>query len=216
MVRAAALVSGDGSKLQSILDAIYFKELPDLDLVAVLSSDKNSNAVKRAIGFNIPAYVVDPELFPNMTNHSLAILNKLKDMDVELVILAGYRLELGVIPFQYKNRIIGTYPSLIPTFDDAPGGDIFRAALERGIKITGATAYFADRDGTVGNIILQRTVLVRPDDTPESLQRRILEEAEWKLLPEAVSLYCRGKLSIHGNRVLIRADAVEQDYTETT
>lgn len=204
MIRAAALVSGDGSKLQSILDAIYFKELPDLELVAVISSDKDSNAMKRAVGFHVPAFVVDPELFPNMTNHSLAILNKLKDMDVELVILAGYRLELGVIPFQYKNRIIGTYPSLIPTFDDAPGGDIFRAALERGIKVTGATAYFADRDGTVGNIILQQPVSVQPDDTPETLQRRILEEAEWKLLPDAVSLYCQGRLSIHGNRVVIR------------
>lgn len=203
MIRAAALVSGDGSKLQSILDALYFSELPELELVAVISPEKDSNALKRAASFQIPTFVVDPELFPNMTSHSMAVANKLKDMDIDLVILAGYRLELGVIPFQYKNRIIGTYPSLIPAFADVPDGDIFRAALERGIKITGATAYFADRDGTVGNIILQKAVDVLPGDTPEALARRILQEAEWILLPEAVSLYCQGRLSVHGSRVVI-------------
>lgn len=204
MIRAAALISGDGSKLQSILDALYFSELPELELVAAISPEKDSNAMKRALSFNIPTFVVDPELFPNMTSHSMAVANKLKDMDIDLVILAGYKLELGVIPFQYRNRIIGTYPSLIPTFAEVPDGDIFRAALERGLKITGATAYFADSDGTVGNIILQKAVQILPDDTPESLSRRILEEAEWVLLPEAVSLYCQGRLSVHGNRVLIR------------
>ena len=203
MVRAAALVSGDGSKLQSVLDAIYFSELPELELVSVISSEKECNAIKRAKSFNIPAFVVDPDLFPNITSHSMAVANKLKDMDVELVILAGYSQELGVIPYQYKNRIIGTYPSLIPAFDDVEDGNIFRAALERGVKITGATAYFADGDGTVGNIILQKAIDILPNETPQSLARRILEEAEWTLLPEAISLYCQGRLSIHGSRVII-------------
>lgn len=203
MIRAVALVAGDGTKLQSILDALYFNELPGLQLAAVISSEKDCNALLRAQNFHIPSFFVDPELFPNITSHSLAIANKLKDMDAELVILAGYNLELGVIPFQFKNRIIGTYPSLIPAFAEVPDGNIFRAALERGVKISGATAYFADRDGAVGNIILQKTVDVLPSDTPESLARRILEEAEWFLLPEAVSLFCQGRLSIHGNRVLI-------------
>lgn len=202
-MRAAALVSGDGTKLQSILDALFFNELPGLELIAVISCEKDTNAMKRAVSFNIPTYVVDPDLFPNMTSHSMAVANKLKDMDIELVILAGYNRELGVIPFQFRNRIIGTYPSLIPSFDAVSDGNIFRAALERGIKITGATAYFADNDGMVGNIILQQAVPVREDDTPETLQRRILEDAEWKLLPEAVSLYCQGRLSIHGSRVVI-------------
>lgn len=203
LIRAAALISGDGSKLQSILDAIYFSELPEMELVAVISPEKESNAMKRALSFNIPSYVVDPDLFPNITSHSMAVANKLKDMDIELVILAGYSLELGVIPYQFRNRIIGTYPSLIPAFDDIPDGNIFRAALERGIKVTGATAYFADCDGRVGNIILQKTVNVQQDDSPETLARRILEEAEWTLLPEAVSLYCQGRLSVHGNRIVI-------------
>ncbi len=202
MVRAAALVSGDGAELQAILDSMYFKEIPNFEMVAVISSNKGAYAMKRALNAGVPAYVVDPELFPNMTSHSMAVANKLKDMDIELVILAGYELPLGVVPYQYKNRIIGTYPAIYPAFEDEEG-DICRAVLEKGIKITGATAYFADGDGRVGNIISQKAIDVLPDDTPESLKRRVMEECEWKLLTEAVSLYCDGRLSIHGNRVII-------------
>ena len=202
MVRAAALVSGDGAKLQAILDSMYFKEIPDFELVAVISSAKDVYAMKRALNAGVPAYVVDPELFPNSTSHSMAVANKLKDMDIELVILAGYELPLGVVPYQFKNRIIGTFPALYPAFEDTEG-DIQRAVLDRGIKVTGATAYFADADGRVGSIILQRAVEVKPDDTPETLARRVLEEAEWRILSQAVSLYCSGKLTVRGNRVLI-------------
>lgn len=208
MVRAAALVSGDGAKLQAILDSMYFKEIPDFELVAVISSEKDAYAMKRALNAGVPAYVVDPELFPNMTSHSMAVANKLKDMDIELVILAGYDMPLGVIPYQFKNHIIGTYPALYPAFEDAEG-DVQCAVLERGVKITGATAYFADADGRVGGIILQRAVEVMPDDTPDSLRRRVLEDAEWKLLSQAVSLYCANRLSIRGSRVIIEAETVK-------
>ncbi len=207
MVRAAALVSGDGAKLQAILDSMYFKEIPDFELVAVISSEKDAYAMKRALNAGVPAYVVDPELFPNMTSHSMAVANKLKDMDIELVILAGYDMPLGVIPYQFKNHIIGTFPALYPAFEDAEG-DVQRVVLERGVKITGATAYFADADGRVGGIILQRAIEVMPDDTPDSLRRRVLEDAEWKLLSQAVSLYCANRLSIRGNRVIIEAETV--------
>lgn len=207
MVRAAALVSGDGAKLQAILDSMYFKEIPDFELVAVISSEKDAYAMKRALNAGVPAYVVDPELFPNMTSHSMAVANKLKDMDIELVILAGYDMPLGVIPYQFKNHIIGTYPALYPAFEDEEG-DVQCAVLERGVKITGATAYFADADGRVGGIILQRAVEVMPDDTPDSLRRRVLEDAEWKLLSQAVSLYCANRLSIRGSRVIIEAETV--------
>ena len=207
MVRAAALVSGDGAKLQAILDSMYFKEIPDFELVAVISSEKDAYAMKRALNAGVPAYVVDPELFPNMTSHSMAVANKLKDMDIELVILAGYDMPLGVIPYQFKNHIIGTFPALYPAFEDAEG-DVQRAVLERGVKITGATAYFADADGRVGGIILQRAVEVMPDDTPDSLRRRVLEDAEWKLLSQAVSLYCANRLPIRGSRVIIEAETV--------
>ena len=208
MVRAAALVSGDGAKLQAILDSMYFKEIPDFELVAVISSEKDAYAMKRALNAGVPAYVVDPELFPNMTSHSMAVANKLKDMDIELVILAGYDMPLGVIPYQFKNHIIGTFPALYPAFEDAEG-DVQRAVLERGVKITGATAYFANADGRVGGIILQRAIEVMPDDTPDSLRRRVLEDAEWKLLSQAVSLYCANRLSIRGNRVIIEAETVK-------
>lgn len=202
MIRAAALVSGDGAELQAILDSVYFKEIPNFELIAVISSQRDAYAMKRALSAGVPAYVVDPELFPTMTSHSMAIANKLKDMDIELVILAGYDLPLGVIPYQFKNRIIGTYPALYPAFEDYEG-DIHRAVLERGVKVTGATAYFADSDGRVGSIISQRAVAVLPDDTRDTLARRVMEEGEWKLLSEAVRLFCTDRLSIHGKRVII-------------
>ena len=205
MVRAAVLVSGDGAKLQCILDSIYFKELPELELVAVISSRKDANAMKRALNAGVPAFVVDPELFPTVTSHSMAVANKLKDMDIELVILAGYELSLGVIPYQFKNRIIGTYPALYPAFEDVDG-DVHIAVLERGVKVTGATSYFADNDGRVGGIIEQKAVEVRKDDTPETLRTRVTEDAEWKLLPRAIALYCENKLSVHGSRVIIKED----------
>ena len=203
MIRAAVLSSGDGAQLQAILDSMYFKEIPNCELVAVISPQRDAYAMKRALSAGVPAYVVDPELFPTMTSHSMAVANKLKDMDIELVIIAGYDLPLGVVPYQFKNRIIGTYPAIYPAFGDYEG-DIHRAILERGIKITGATAYFADVDGGVGNIILQKAIEVLPDDDPESLGRRVTQEAEWKLLPQAVALYCGGKLTVHGNRVIIK------------
>ena len=202
MVRAAALVSGDGAKLQAILDSMYFKEIPDFELVAVISSEREAYAMKRALNAGVPAFVVDPELFPTITSHSMAVANKLKDMDIELVILAGYALPLGVIPYQFKNRIIGTFPALYPAFEYEEG-DICSAVLERGVKVTGATSYIADGDGHVGAIIQQRAVPVKPNDTPETLARRVLEEAEWKLLSRAVTLYCQGRISVRGSKAVI-------------
>lgn len=203
MVRAAALVSGDGARLQAILDSMYFKEIPNFELVAVISTAKDVYAMKRALNAHVPAYVVDPELFPNTTSHSMAVANKLRDMDIELVILAGYDMPLGVIPYQFKNRIIGTFPALYPAFEDTDPADIPRSTLERGLKLTGATAYFADGDGRVGGVILQRAVEVKADDTPDSLERRVLEEGEWRILSRAVILYCSGKLKLRGSKVLI-------------
>ena len=202
MIRAAALASGDGVKLQAILDAMYFGELPEFELVAVISPEKDAYVMQRALNAGVPAYVVDPDLFPTMTTHSMAVANKLKDMDVELVLLADYGVSLGVIPYQFKNRIIGTCPSLYPAFEDVEG-DVCEAVLARGCKLTGATSFFADGDGRVGSIIDQRAVVVLPDDTAESLARRVTEEAEWGLLTDAVKLFCAGRLSVRDNRVLI-------------
>ena len=202
MIRAAALASGDGGKLQAILDALYFGELQNFELVAVISPEKDCRAMRRAVNAGVSAYVVDPDLFPTMTTHSMAVANKLKDMDIELVILADYDVSLGVIPYQFKNRIIGTYGALYPAFEDCEG-DLSAAVLERGCKLTGATSFFADGDGRVGAIIDQRSVVVLPNDTPETLSRRVMEEAEWTLLTDAVKLFCAGKLAIQDNKVKI-------------
>jgi len=203
MIRAAVLASGDGGQLQAILDAIYFKEIPEFQLIAVICPEKTCYAMKRALSANVPAYVVDPDLFPNTTSYSMAIANKLRDMDIDLVVLAGYDKPLGVVPYQFKNRIIGTYPALYPAFEDFQG-DIIAATLERGVKLTGATAYFADNDGRVGPVILQKAVEVHGDDDAESLGRRILEEGEWKVLSRAVILYCNNGLTVKGNRVEVK------------
>ena len=202
MIRAAALASGDGVKLQAILDAMYFGELPEFELVAVISPEKDAYVMQRALNAGVPAYVVDPDLFPAMTTHSRAVANKLKDMDVELVLLADYGVSLGVIPYQFKNRIIGTCPSLYPAFEEVEG-NVCEAVLARGCKLTGATSFFADGDGRVGSIIDQRAVVVLPDDTAETLARRVTEEAEWGLLTDAVKLFCAGRLSVRDNRVLV-------------
>jgi len=201
MVRAAALVSGDGALLQAILDSMYFHELHDFELVAVICPQKGSYAMTRSLNANVPAYVVDPELFPNITSHSMAVANKLKDMDIDLVILAGYDRPLGVIPYSFKNRIIGTFAGMYPAFEGEE--DPCLAALERGVKYTGATSYFAADDGGVGNVILQKPIEIRPEDTPETLRRKVLEDGEWKLLSQSVAMYCSGRLTVHGNRVKI-------------
>ena len=200
-MRAAALASGDGAKLQGILDAVYFGELPQLELTAVISPEKDAYVMQRALNAGIPAYVVDPDLFPTMTTHSMAVANKLKDMDIELVILADYGVSLGVIPYQFKNRIIGTCPRLCPAFDDCEG-DVCRAVLERGCRITGATSFFADGDGEVGCIIDQKAVAVADGDTPQTLARRVTEEAEWLLLTEAVKAFSAGKIAVQNGRLV--------------
>ena len=209
MVRAAVLASGDGAMLQAVLDAVYFNEIPNMELVAVICPQRDAYAMTRALNAGVPAYVVDPDLFPTNTSHSMAVANKLKDMDIELVILAEYGRPLGVIPYQFRNRIIGTYPALYPAFDGQEG-DLFRAVLERGVKVTGATAYFADGDGGVGGIILQQAEEVRPDDTPETLGLRVMENCAWKLLTRAVALYCAGRLQIRGKRVVVKEEEKDE------
>ena len=177
MVRAAVLASGDGSRLQAILDAVYFNEIPNFELVAVICPQQGCYAMTRALSAGIPAF-----------------------MDIELVILAGYDCPLGVVPYQFRNRIIGTYPALYPAFSEEDG-DPVELALETGLKVTGATSFFSDGDGRVRAVIMQRSIEVNPDDTVQSLSARLMEECEWPLLNESVSLFCAGRLSVRGRRV---------------
>ena len=205
MIRAAVLVSGDGALLQTILDSMYFGQIPEFELAAVICTEPNEYAMRRAAVSGVQALVVEPADFPTKFSYAMAINNKLKDMDIELVVLAGFDMPLGVIANAYKKRVIGVYPSLFPSFTRF-GDEPVRLALEAGCRVTGATAYFADSDGRLGPIIAQKAVEILPDDDEASLSRRILEEAEWELLPRAIALYCAGRLEIRGEKVFIKGE----------
>ena len=206
MVNTAVLVSGGGMNLQAIMDSYCFGEIPNCKLSAVISSVPDAYALTRAKMSNIPNYVVDYNLFPNSSSFSNAILNKLKDIDTDLVVLAGFAhpLEPMVIK-KYQNRIINTWPSLMPAFSGAQYNDttVHAAVLESGAKISGATAYFVTEEPNSGPIILQKAVEIWEGDSPGTLQRRVMEEGEWSILPQALSLFCTGRLTVDGNRVHI-------------
>lgn len=217
-IKTAVLVSGGGLNLQSLIDAGTFGEIPRCELTAVISSNPEAYALKRAEAAGIPCYVVDRELFPSQTVFGFAVLDKLRDLDIELVVLAGFESELTQPIFKhYGGRIIDTRPSLMPAFTDEAlsGIAIQEAQLKAGVKISGATAYFATEEANSGPIILQKAVAVREDDTPATLQRRILEEAENVILPRAVAMYCEGKLSVTDGTVHI-TEAAESGSEKMT
>ena len=191
MIRSAVLVSGKGTKLQSLLDSVFFGEIPELQLVAVISSDAGAYALKRARNAGIETVVVEPSVFPNDTSYDMAIRNKLKDMDIELVINAGFYPGIGrETAKSFRGKVIAVQPSLVPAFETLRGDAVHEAVLARGLKVTGATAYLADENGGIGPVLLQKAVPVLADDDLTTLKRRVLTDAEWKLLPEAVKCFC--------------------------
>lgn len=201
MIRGAVLVSGNGTKFQSLLDSIFFGEIPELSIVAVISSDPTAYALTRAKNAEIESVVVEPDMFPNDSSYDMAIRNKLKDMDIEFVILAGFQPGVGRETAKaFRNRIIAVHPSLVPSFAELHGLAVHEAVLQQGLKITGATAYLVSETGGIGPVLLQAAVPVQEDDDAMTLQRRVLMDAEWKLLPEAVKLWCAGKFELHGGR----------------
>lgn len=201
MTKAAALVSEGGAKLQALIDCVYFNEIPDFELT-VISSDPKAYAMTRAKNAGLPCYVVEEAIFPNGASFALALLNKLRDLDIGLVILSDFFPAIGEGTARlYSGRVLGVRPALVPAFDGLRDSAVCAAAVARGIKLTGATAYYADDSGGVGPIIAQKTVEVLPDDTAGSLRRRILEEAEGQLLTDAVKNHCRGRLTIEDGRV---------------
>lgn len=151
MIRSAVLVSGKGTKLQSLLDSVFFGEIPELQLVAVISSDAGAYALKRARNAGIETVVVEPSVFPNDTSYDMAIRNKLKDMDIELVINAGFYPGIGrETAKSFRGKVIAVQPSLVPAFETLRGDAVHEAVLARGLKVTGATAYLADENGGIG------------------------------------------------------------------
>ena len=201
MIRCVVLASGSGTKLQSLLDSIFFGEIPELEIVAVLSSDPEANALARARNAQLEAIAIRPEVFPNEATFDLAVRNKIRDLDADLVIDAGFHPGVGPETAKaFKNRIIAVQPSLVPAFQDLRGLAVHEAVLIRGLKLTGATAYLVDEQGGVGPVLLQKAVEVSEDDDAVKLQRRVLRQAEWILLPEAVRLWCADAFEIRAGR----------------
>ena len=210
MVKTAVLVSGGGTNLQAIIDANMFGEIKNCDITAVISSNPEAYAVERSKNASIPVYIVEKDVFPNRMTFTKALLDKLQDLEIELVVYAGFNYIVDPpLINAYKNKIINIHPSLIPSFCGPGyyGLRVHEAVLAHGVKITGATAHFASEVADDGPIILQKAVPVLEGDTPNTLQRRVMEEAEWKILPEAISLFCEGRLEIEGRTVRIKSKA---------
>ena len=212
-VKTAVLVSGGGTNLQSIIDANLFGEIKNFELSAVISSNPEAYANERARNARIPVYIVDRSIFPNRKSFTKALLDKLNDLEIELVVYAGFNYIIDPPLIKaYKLRIINIHPSLTPSFCGPGfyGLRVHESALSHGVKVTGATAHFVTDVVDDGPIILQKAVPVFEDDTPKTLQRRVMEDAEWKILPEAISLFCERRLKVEGKTVRILDKADEQ------
>ncbi len=204
MLKLAVLVSGGGTNLQAIIDSIEDGAITNARIAVVISNNRNAYALKRAEKHQIEGICISPKDYENRAAFCQALLKALKEREIDLIVLAGY---LVVIPEQmiqeYRNRIINVHPSLIPAFCGTGyyGLKVHEAALARGVKVTGATVHFVDEGTDTGPIILQKPVSVEQGDTPEVLQRRVMEQAEWKILPKAIDLIANGKVTVENGRV---------------
>lgn len=207
MVRIAVLVSGGGTNLQALIDAQARGEIKNGQIAAVISSSPTAYALERAAKANIPGYVVNRRDYADNRAMTAALAQQLQELDIGLVVLAGFMYVLTEeLVHAYPNAIINIHPALIPSFcgEGYYGLHVHERALEYGVKVSGATVHFVSEECDGGPIILQKAVAVNEDDTPATLQRRIMEQAEWVLLPQAVSLFCEGRLSVEGRIVHIR------------
>lgn len=206
MVRIGVLVSGGGTNLQQLIDAQAAGRLGGGEIVTVVSSKPGVYALERAQKAGIEAIVLSRKDYPDVEVYSQALIDALKARNVELVVLSGF-LTITSDSFvqAFPNRIMNVHPALLPAFGGKGyyGLHVHEAVLSRGCKLTGATVHFANEVCDGGPIILQRAVEVQEGDTPESLQKRVMEQAEWTLLPEAVSLFCQGRLRVEDGKVSI-------------
>ena len=197
MLKVCVCVSGGGTNLQAIIDAIDAGTITNTEIVRVISNNKGVFALERAQKHGIDALAVSPKDYETRELFNEALLAAIDEVKPDLIVLAGF---LVVIPAKmiqkYRNRIINIHPSLIPSFCGTGyyGLKVHEAALERGVKVTGATVHFVDEGTDTGPIILQKAVEVLPDDTPKSLQQRVMEQAEWKILPQAINMIATGKI----------------------
>lgn len=206
MLNVAVLVSGGGSNLQAIIDAKAEGRLENGTLCAVISSGKDAYALQRAEAAGIPTYVVERKAYSDREAYTDAILAQLEAVQAEIVVLAGFMYILSPKFCEvYKNKVLNVHPSLIPSFcgDGFYGLRVHRAALDYGVKLTGATVHFVSEVTDGGPIILQKSTEILEDDTPETLQKRVMRECEWVILPEALRLCCDGKVKVENGKVKI-------------
>ena len=206
MIRVAVLVSGGGTNLQALLDAKAEGRLPLADFVCVISNRKKAYGLERARQAGVEAIYLPTVQFENREDYHIALRDLLIEKKIDLIVLAGYLVVLGKPVIEaFSGRILNIHPSLIPSFcgDGFYGLKVHEEVLKRGVKVTGATVHFVDDGTDTGPIVLQKAVEVQQGDTPEILQKRVMEQAEWKLLPEAVRLFSEGRLEIHDHIVTI-------------
>lgn len=207
MLKIGVLVSGGGTNLQAILDAIDNGEITNAQVEIVISNNANAYALERARKHNIEAVCISPKQFSEREEFYKALLEKLQTCGVDLVVLAGYLVAISpMIVDAYPNKIINIHPSLIPSFCGVGyyGLRVHEAVLARGVKVTGATVHFVDKGTDTGPIILQKAVKVEQGDTPEVLQKRVMEKAEWKLLPLAIDLIANDKIEVIDGKVSVK------------
>ena len=204
--KIAVLVSGGGTNLQALIDAQGRGEIVNGEITAVISSAPGVYALERAAKAGIPGYVLDRKSYPSSQAMTTALVDRLKELSIDVVVMAGFMTIVTKELFEvYENAIINVHPALIPSFagPGCYGLHVHEKALAYGVKVSGATVHFVTEECDSGPIILQKAVDVLPDDTPETLQRRIMEQCEWKLLPQAVSLFCQDRLRVEGRIVRI-------------
>ena len=207
MLKLAVLVSGGGTNLQAIIDAIDSGAITNAEIGLVISNNPGAYALKRAESRGIPAKCISPKMFENREAFHEALLKELKANEVDLIVLAGFLVAVPpMIVEAYPNKIINIHPSLIPSFCGVGfyGLRVHEGVLARGVKVTGATVHFVDTGTDTGPIILQKAVDVHEGDTPEVLQRRVMEEAEWKILPKAIDLIANNRVSVQNGKVCIK------------
>ena len=208
MLNIGVLVSGGGTNLQKLIDAQNAGELKNGALRVVIASKENAFALERAKQAGIEAFALCRKDYPDVDSYSQALIDALREREVDLVVLAGFLTITGEnFVRAFPNRILNVHPALLPAFGGKGyyGLHVHEAVLARGVKVTGATVHFVNEVCDGGPIVLQKAVEVKEGDTPETLQKRVMEEAEWKLLPQAVSLFCEGKLTVE-NGVVHRND----------
>jgi len=206
MLKLAVLVSGGGTNLQAIIDAISAGKITNACISVVISNNANAYALERARAHGIEALCISPKDFESREAFNQAFLDKLNSYNVDLVVLAGFLVVLPEMMIkEYTNRIVNIHPSLIPSFCGKGfyGLKVHEGVLARGVKVTGATVHFVDEGTDTGPIILQKAVEVEQGDTPEVLQRRVMEQAEWVILPKAIDLIATGKVSVEDGHVII-------------